>query len=237
MKKTMLAVLFSAFMLAAMGAPSLSQESVPGVAAGDYFVYEGFFVHNTTNSFLPIAEQLLPYMFWNETDYVTYTVIGVTGTNITFEAVLEYSNGTEVTETVVEDVTNPVNYLCIGAGLESGDVFIADDGYGSGTLQINETINVDYGMEIRETNYHASTTSVEAVIMRQYWFDLQCGFLARQVLTAEYTEGTDNSTTEFTLMLMETNVIPEFSVGTVMLLVFVAVTVCVDIYRRKRLKC
>lgn len=128
MKKSVLAALLSLFILSAVVAPSLSQQVIPGVAAGDWFMYMGFFSHNTTSPSLEIPERMVPYTFWIETDSITYTVIVVTGPTVTFEATWEFKNGTTVVKTAVENVANPVNYLCIGAGMEPDDEFLADDG-------------------------------------------------------------------------------------------------------------
>ena len=124
--------------------------------------------------------------------------------------------------------------------MEPGDTFYYDETYLVDYLTFNSTVMIDYGDVAgqRETLYHQSTTSAWATVIRQYWFDKETGILVRARLDAGYNLEDQNSTTGTLVELVDASVwvIPEFPTGTVMLVVFVAVTVCVDIYRRKKLK-
>lgn len=237
MKKILLAMLFSVFLLSAMAVPAQSQTTV-GVSVGDSFTYIGDYFHDADVGGSTIPNQLLPYVFWNATDSITRTVTDVTGTVITWETEYQFSNGSTATETGTEDITNPADYTCIPANLEVGDVFYYDGTYAQADLTITEERTIDYGETSRPANYHFTTTGAWATVGRQYWFDKETGILVKAVLDATYAGAEQNSTSGGSFELIESSVwvVPEFPTGTVMLLVFVAVTVCVEIYRRKRLK-
>jgi hypothetical protein len=241
MKKAILAMLLALFLLSAMTVPSLSQDLTAGVSVGDTFTYEGTWFHDVISGGTTIPNQLVSYQYWNETDSVTRTVIDVTGTMVTFENEYQFSNGTSSTDTGVEDVTSPGwVHLCVGANMEPGDTFYYDETYLVDYLTFNSTMMWDYegAAGERETLYHQSTTSAWATVVRQYWFDKETGILVRAQLDAGYDLEDQNSTTGTLVELVDTSVwvIPEFPIGTVMLAVFVAVTACVGIYRRKELK-
>jgi hypothetical protein len=239
MKKAILAMLFALFLLSAMTVPSLSQDLTAGVSVGDTFTYEGTWFHNVISGGTTVPNQLVDYQFWSETDSVTRTVIDVTGTMVTFENEYHFSNGTSSTDTVVEDVTSPGwVHLCVGANMEPGDTFYYDETYLVDYLSFNSTVMIDYETDSRETLYHQSTTAAWATVIRQYWFDKETGILVKAQLDAEYNFEDQNSTSGTLVELVGSSVwvIPEFSIGTVMLAVFVAVTACVGIYRRKGLK-
>ncbi|MGD9130923.1 MAG: hypothetical protein PVH73_05040 [Candidatus Bathyarchaeota archaeon] len=239
MKKAILAMLFALFLLSAMTVPSLSQDLTVGVSVGDTFTYEGDWFHDVTSGGTTIPNQLVAYQFWNETDSVTRTVIDVADTMVTFENEFHFSNGSSATNTTVEDVANPGwVHLCVGANMEPGDTFYYDETYLVDYLTFNSTVMWGYETDSRETLYHQSTTAAWATVVRQYWFDKETGILVKAQLDAGYDLEDQNSTTGTLVELVDTSiwVIPEFPTGTAMLLVFVAVTVCVNIYRRKKLK-
>jgi len=241
MKKAILAMLFALFLLSAMAVPSLSQDLTVGVSLGDTFTYEGTWFHDIVSGGATIPNQLASYQYWNETDSITRTVTDITGTMVTFENEYHFSNGTSATDTIVEDITNPGwVHLCVGANMEPGDTFYYDETYLVDYLSFNSTEMIDYGGATgpRETLYHQSTTYAWATVIRQYWFDKETGILVRAKLDAGYNLEDQNSTTGTLVELVDASVwvIPEFPTGTVMLVVFVAVTVCVDICRRKKLK-
>jgi len=241
MKKAILAMLFALFLLSAMTVPSMSQDLTVGVSVGDSFTYEGNWFHDVTSGGTTIPNQLVAYQFWNETDSVTRTVIDVADTMITFENEYQFSNGSSGTDIIVEDITNITwVHLCVGANMEPGDTFYYDETYLVDYLTFNSTVMWDYETAAgeRETLYHQSTTAAWATVTRQYWFDKETGILVKAQLDAGYDLEDQNSTTGTIVELVDTSVwvIPEFPTGTVMLAVFVAVTVCVGIYRRKKLK-
>jgi uncharacterized protein (UPF0333 family) len=242
MKKTIMMMLFSVFLLSALAVPTLSQTDV-GVQVDDHFMWVGTYTQVTTDPTLQTPGQLAIYATWNDTDHVNRTVTAISGVNVTFDTVWVYKNGTEDTSTEVIPIINSTagstiqNYVIIGANMEPGDNFTYNDQYG-GTLSIDETVQIDYGEGPRDTNYHFTTTTAWATVGREYWFDKATGIISKAKINATRVEDTRNSTTTYTLELKDTNrwIIPEFPTGTVMLLAFAAVAVSVEIIRRKKLK-
>ena len=154
-----------------------------------------------------------------------------------------YSNGTLVTSEVVENITSSFWYRAIGAGMEAGDEIRAASMW-AGAYIINETIIIDYGSTSgeRETNVLSLYTDWSAfwgiTTTQTYYWDKETGILVKQTQVSDYSGDDADMHLELEVEMTNTNVwvIPEFPTGTVMLLMFAAVTVCVDIYRRKKLK-
>jgi hypothetical protein len=224
-----------------MVVPSLAQDTV-GVSVGDHFRWVGTYSHVTDNPNGTVPPQVSLYAFWNETEYVDRTVASISGTDVTFDTTWHFTNGTaDKTETEVISINNETGdnshgFIIIGAGMEPGDIFTESATWG-GTLSINDTVQIEYDGELRDTNYHFSTTGFFAVTYREWLFDKETGILVRALLNATLIGETDSVTT-YTLELVDTDlwVVPEFPTGTVMLLVFVAVTVSIELIRRKKLK-
>ena len=246
MKKTMFALLFSIFMLSVLTVPSLSQDVTVGVAVGDWFMYEGDLVLWEADEGVPFPPHQM-YSFlqtWNESDWQKRTVVNVSGTTITYEIVTHYKNGTEVTTTVDEGVTSAFTYYAIGANLGPGDE--ARSSIFGDPMIINETIAREYGDLTRETNYcewasmysNPLPTLSDVYTHDDFYWDKATGILVEWVYNGSLSMAEGNATYSVIQKLIEANlwVIPEFPTGTVMLVVFVAVTACVDIYRRKKLK-
>jgi len=195
-------------------------------------------------------DQYVEFLYtYNETDWQKLTVTDIAGSNVTFDVLLHWKNGTETTYELEEDITSGTWTFVIGANLEAGDQ-VKDEFLLFGALTyppryINETIVVDYGTGTRETNvldydHPTSPLSPAASLHSTTLWDKETGVLIKHhmvFLNNTSGLGHDYSVT-FEIELVEANlwVIPEFPTGTVMLLIFVAVTVCVGIYRRKRLK-
>jgi hypothetical protein len=246
MKKVILVMLLAVFMLSAMAVPSLSQDVTVGVSVGDWFMYEGDLVLWEADDGVPFPPHQM-YSFlqtWNESDWQKRTVTNVSGTTVTYEIVTHYKNGTEVTQTVDEGVTSAFTYYAIGANLGPGDQARASI-FGDPMI-LNETIDREYGDITRETNYcewssfysNPLPTLYDVYTHDDFYWDKATGILAEWVYNGSLSMAEGNATYSVIQKLIDANVwvIPEFPTGTVMLLVFVAVTVCVDIYRRKKLK-
>ncbi len=243
MKKTILIVLLSVFLLFAMIVPSLSQlDMTVGVSVGDTFTFEQESMSLTAdNDDVTISAFATPFLFLNGSDYVTYTVVDVDvdAKNITFDVLTHWSNGSETTVQAGETIETSYTYMAIGANMEAGDV-IREAGF-MPERTINETITMDLG-ESREVNVHYAVWDFSmfgaGISERDYYFDKETGMLVKEVI--RYDEDLDQGPIhlEQTVVLTDTSlwVVPEFPTGTTMLLVFIAITVSIDLYRRKTLK-
>jgi len=241
MKKILLAMLLSVFLLSTMTVPILSQDELTvGINVGDWFLYEGTLVEYEADEGVPFPPSPT-YIFlktFNESDWLKRTVANVSGTTITFEVVTHYKNGTDVTETIDEDITSAFTYFAIGANLTVGDE-ARPPRFGLPAMIINKTIeDWEYEDITRETNYCIWNYTFGGSHTWQVFWDKATGILVKWVYNASISVAQGNATWLLIQELVESNlwVIPEFPTGTVMLLIFVAVTVCVEIYRRKRLK-
>jgi hypothetical protein len=256
MKKKILIVLLSVFLLSAMIGPSLSQEVEIGVSVGDWFKFEGTLLYYEAEEELPFPPSMwvTQPMIYNESDWQTSTVMAIDGNNVTVEVVTHWKNGTETTEEVNEDITEGLSMNIIPANMESGDLLRDEYDLGMGMVwparYLNESIMVEYLDSAREANVLEWTqpTMMFAPDDRttaRYEWDKETGALVRYYQEGNTTawDATYTAIGQAHYMvenvLVDTNlwtVIPEFPTGTAMLLVFIAITVTIDLYRRKTLK-
>ena len=250
MNKTMFALLFSIFMLSALTVPSLSQDATVGVSVGDWFMYETTILDWIVEPGVPFPpDPYTEFLYtYNETDWQKYTITDIVETTVTFEVVSHWSNGTETPSELTIDITSDQeNFWVIEANLEDGDQ-LRDEFYLFDFLYfppryLNDSIPVNYtGTETRQANvleYDQPTVNMEDSIHSTMLWDKETGVLVKYNNIMNNTSSLgDKYFVEFEIKLVEANlwVIPEFPTGTVMLLVFVAVTVSIAIYRRKKLK-
>jgi hypothetical protein len=242
MKKIMFALLFSIFMLSVLTVPSLSQDVTVDVSVGEWFVYDYFIdgdlwiINDYPENFTDSPDFYDFFQTWNTTDWERREVTTVSGTVITFNVITGYINGTETNRIVDFNVTSSNDFWVIGADMEVGEHIGTLDN--QDPLYIVETMQWTYEEETRDTN--TVRCWYELWGNRSMWWDKQTGVLVKEGVSFGFynLETGDEFYVNAWQVLSDTNrwVVPEFRSGTVMLLVFVVVTVCVDIYRRKRLK-
>lgn len=249
MKQIILTVLLSVFLLSAMIVPSLSQDWTVGVSVGDTFKYAGTLVswESDAVSFPPTYLEFL--QTYNESDWMEYTVTGIDAENVTFEVTTHWKNGTETVSTMEDNMTSSQSMMVIGADLTEGtEIRVA---------RTDPTWGIEYAARILEApvmrEYESGTKETNVLIYDQdifgnifhyeYLWDKETGIQVYfQNSGIDVLDMNQNMYSyNVTLELIETNVadwtvIPEFPTGTVMLLVFIAITVSIDLYRRKTLK-
>ena len=249
MKKTMFALLFSIFMLSALPVPSLSQDATVGVSVGDWFRYEPKILDWIVEPGVPFPpDEYTEFLYtYNVTDWEKYTITDIDGSIVTFEVLSHLSDGTETTAQLSIDITSDQSYFyVIEANLESGDQ-LRDEFYLFDFLYyppryLNDSISIDYETGTREANvldYEHPTVNMEDSIHSTMLWDKETGVLVKYNTVMNNTSSLgDKYFVIYEIELVEANlwVIPEFPTGTVMLVVFVAVTVSIAIYRRKKLK-
>jgi hypothetical protein len=247
LKKILLAVLFSVFLLSAMTVPALSQDDWDvGVSVGDTFRYEGtLHLWEGDASFPPMGLEYL--QLYNESAWVEWAVTDIAGLNVTFGITTQWKNGTVTNSTTIEDMTSSFNIHIIGANLTEGADLRPETtfvGQPMPARYLNASIMREYNSGLRETNVMIYDWNLFGNVYHlETFFDKETGmhvYFQTSLTDAQAMSGGTFSCNA-TFELIETNVeswtvIPEFPTGTAMLLTFVAVTVCIDIYRRKRLK-
>jgi hypothetical protein len=239
------ALLFSVLILSAMIVPSLSQDLTVGVGVGDSFKYAGTLVlwESESASFPPTSS--LEYLqTWNESDWLEYTVTGIDAENVTFEVTTHWKNGTETVSTLEENMTSTTPLTVIGANLAEGTEIRPEAtffGQPMAARYLNASIMREYESGSKETNVMIFDWNFYDVVYHyEYLFDKETGI--KVYFQSSATDAFDMSENIFsynaTLELIETNiegwtVIPEFPTGTVMLLIFVAVTVGISFLRKR----
>jgi len=213
-----------------------------GVSVGDWFVYDYFIdgdlwlINDFPEDFIEGPDIIDFFQTWNTTDWERREVVAVSEDIITFNVTTCYINGTETNKIVDFNVTSSHDFWVIEAEMEAGEHIGTLDN--QDPLYIIETMQWTYKEETRDTN--TAKCWYELWGNRSMWWDKQTGVLVKE----GFSFGIYNLETgdEFYVnawqVLSDTNrwVVPEFPSGTAMLLVFVAVTVCVDLYRRRKLK-
>jgi len=228
----------------------VAQPRIVGVNAGEWFKYGDITVNWSSND--PNATFPPPYWEelegWNETEWSLSTVEDVSGTNVTFQFIYHFKNGTETTESGYIDLDTGdgnMTYMAISANLDAGDtIYTSEDHSG---WQINETIVRTYPDSVRDTN-HINMTSEYSMTINEteyYYYNSMNFYWDREsgVFVEDYFEGI-NQTGEYTTTwsalsrITESNVwvIPEFPTWTPMLLVFVILTVSIIVYKQRLLK-
>jgi hypothetical protein len=253
MKKKILIVLLSAFLLSAMTVPALAQDLDVGVQVGDWFKYEAKVTQwESEAEFLPPDYMGPLTLADNETNYILYTVTDITpvegGNNVTFTVTYDWKNGSVTEGTYVESVTTANQQIfMIGANMSEGDM-VSDtfDFLGMGFFQyppryINETIDREYPDGPRETNvceysidimgtpYNYTFYWDKATGMRVYyenWGDVPATFGTAYTYTVVW-ELIDSS--------VDNLVIPDLT-GPIMVLTLIAITLPIVLHKRKTLK-
>ena len=253
MKKTILIVLLSVFLLSALTVPALAQDLDVGVQVGDWFKYEcKVTLWESEDPFLPEGFVGPLNLYENETNYILYTVTDITpvdgGNDVTFTVTYDWKNGSVTEVTYVEIVTtaNEVIFM-IGANMTDGDM-VSDthDFLGMGFFQyptryINETIDFENDDGTRETNvleYHVDIGGTpydyifmwdKATGMRLYYENYGD---VPEIFTAPYEY---RVIWELVESSVETLYIPDLT-GPIMLLTLIAITIPIVLHKRKTLK-
>lgn len=250
-KKIVLLTLFSVFLLSAMTVPALQYDWDVGVEVGDTFKYVGtLHLWETENvEFPPMYLEFL--QTYNETDWLEYTVTAIEALNVTFEVTTHWKNGTETVDTMEEDMESSMFPFVIGANLTEGTEIRAEwtdpvwDIYYAARI-LGVPVMHEYYSGPREANVLTYDQDIFGNVFHyEFLWDKETGIQVYfqnsgiEILDMGVPENWYSYNA--TLELVETNVegwtvIPEYPTGTVMLLVFVAITVSIVLYRRKKLR-
>ncbi len=253
MKKKILIVLLSVFLLSAMTVSVLAQDLDVGVEVGDWFKYEAKVTQwESEAEFLPEDYMGPLTLADNETNYILYTVTDITpvdgGNNVTFTVTYNWKNGSETEGTYEESVTTANQQIfMIGANMSEGDL-VSDtfDFLGMGFFDyppryINETIDREYLNTTREANVcEYSIDLMGTPYTYTYMWDKATGM---RVYYENWGDVPDTFGTAYTYTVVwelvdssvEDLVIPDLT-GPVMVLTLIAITLPIIIHKRKTLK-
>lgn len=212
----------------------------PGVSVGDWALYDA-----TPSGNMTIPPEM--NMTW-----VKMTVQEISGTNITYESLVHYSNGTEETETNVVDVyTGQGNGTgtFIAKNLYEGDLIYTSPPsvgpfgiYGPSfeDATINKTILRTYlGESVEVNNLNITKTSpfsgyTLTMSLSYYWYRAT-GMLA-ELSIYELLQPVEGPTMWIKMEVVIIDIIPEFPTLTLMLLIPTILTIAIAIYKRRLLK-
>ena len=261
-RKTALLIGLSALLLSAMIAPVMAGPSDVVINVGDWFKYECIVTKwESTDPFLPEGYWgSLLFTRDNATNYILYSVTDITpsgdATNVTFLVTVNWKNGSETTETMVESVSNATmgqgggHWIpLIGADMSPGEVVSDTFDFGGFGLwdypqrYINRTFDFTNPSSTRATNecnYTFQIFSGDSYDIRMWW-DKATGM-------SVYYENHGNVTELFTAAynytfvqkLVDSSIndiayVPEVFTTAVMLGILSASTVAIVLYKRKRL--
>jgi len=244
-KKILLLTLVSLFLLSAMVVTSVTaQVRTVGVSEGDWFKYEDISVSWSSNDpNMTIPDHIKEF---NDTEWMLFSVTDVSGTNITFQMVAYYKDGSNETEVAYLDIdtglSDYASFMAISANLNANDP-IYSSGYYS-AWKINETIVMTYPDEVRNTN-HVNITAEDSGWQNEtefyhctslilYW-DRSSGIIVEASEEQINQKGDYQTSYSYSLRITESNVwiIPEFPSFLVLPLFMMATLLAVTVYKRK----
>lgn len=246
MKKTFLLTALSSLLLSVMAFPVMAQYDWDvDVEIGDWFLYEGtlVFYESQTVAFPPAYLEYL--QMYNESDWIKYTVTDITpgtGANVTFEVLTHWSDGTETTDDLEENITSSQTMMVIGANLTDGTeirpAYSILDQWDMPARYLNTSIMLDTANGTRETNVLDHDSNIfEQIYHYTYYWDKETGI---QVYYEAY--GNDVLNQDFQafsfkckLELADSSsgiIVPDLTV-IVMLSTLFAITIPMPIYKRK----
>ena len=239
-------VALSVLLLSATAVPALAQYDWDvGVEVGDWFLYEPTLIlwESEEVAFPPFYLQYLET--YNESSLMNYTIIDITGDNVTFEVIYHLTNGTETVDTVADNMTSSERLMVIGANLPDGAEIRPEysilDMWPMPARYLNESIMLETETETRETNVLDHDSDIfNQIYHYTYYWDKETGI---QVYHAEQATDVLNENQqmfsyECKVELIDSStgvVIPDLT-GPVMLLTLMASTIpIVLLHRRKKL--
>jgi hypothetical protein len=169
-------------MLSAMAVPALAQYDWDvGIEVGDWFLYSGTLEHweDYGNETLFPPAYLEYLQVYNESDWMRYAVTSITpgtgGDIVTFSVLTHWTNGTETTDTVDDNMTSSQSMMVIGANLtDYTEVRPAYSIFGFWPMParvLNESIMLVTDNGTRETNVldHPSDIFGNVFYYTYYW--------------------------------------------------------------------
>ena len=174
----------------------------PGVKVGDWIKYGQITVTWTGNGTEPsyVTEE-------RNLDWARIDVTGVSGTVVTLNSTAHYVNGTQMSQSISEDV-NSTTYLgstyLIAANLNSGDMLSLQ----AGSPTINQTVGKAYAGAGRDVNVlNVTTTYQNQDVILATFYDQNTGVMTEMDLRTPdmVSLGTSTGTVEISMVATDTN--------------------------------
>ncbi|HKZ88035.1 MAG TPA: hypothetical protein VJ066_02610, partial [Candidatus Bathyarchaeia archaeon] len=195
-KKQVLAFALLALLWFATVGQTLGQTRTAGVHEDDKFTYTITAFWSSVNASATVPDDLVGI---NGTLYYRVAVSTILASNVTTQDTWHYSNGTESTAIVVQDVDSGSSYVMkglvnvVGSNLGPGDLLYPT---GNDPRRINQTISVDYGSSKRDASAVVydfptldSLNNVVGYEKSAFYFDKATGMLvARSDFTSNAAE-------------------------------------------------
>lgn len=246
MKKIALLVALSMLLLSAMVIPGMAQYDWDvGVQVGDWFLYKGTLVYWESDE-VEFPPTYIAYLqTYNESDWIKYTITGISGYVVTFEVLTKWTNGSETTSTLEDDMTSSTTLMVIGANLTNGEeirpAYSLLDMWAMPARYLNESIMLNTPNGTREMNVLNHTSNIfDQLYHYTYYWDKITG---AQVYFEEYATDVLNENqqmfsyrSKFELINSATGVvIPELA-GPVMLSALMVITFSIFAHKRKKIR-
>jgi hypothetical protein len=200
-------LLLSILCFAAVG-QTLGATRLPGVNEQDHFIYSIYSLWNPNN---PNAAAPADLVAFNNTNYYNVTIASVSGSNVSSENIWVYKVGGQNQSFVVQNVDSGSLFVMKGlVDIVGANLGVNDFVYNSGDdpRRINETVHMDYGGVIRDTNavyvsypITDSSGNSSGYGYSAYYFDRQTGVLVAR--SDNTVDSTGNVT--ITMLLSGTN--------------------------------
>jgi hypothetical protein len=240
-KKTVLLTTLTALLLSVVFFAPMCQaeyEWVVGVNVGDWFKYKGTLVEYDADEGVPFPpNSMLAYLVtYNESEWFSRTVINVSGTTITWDAVTHWKNGSETTSTSSDDIASSLWHSAIGANMEVGDQVAAPFAGILSECIIDETVDWEYEDTTRAAN-HAWKNGTGMNTYLQYYWDKATGANVKYISEGTAVTAQGNATYYAVGELIDSGVwvVPESHTWTAMLLMATASTISIVLYKRRKL--
>ena len=239
MKKIILLAGLSLLLLVGMVAPAQGQWTID-LQAGDWFKYEGNLLNWTSEEGFEFPPSFAGYLqTYNESDWIMYTVTDVSIQDlVNWTVVTHWSNGTETTADMVENVTSSSDIMVIGANMTEGDLIRPAD-FLAGDRILNASIMLDSPNGTREMNVlNYASEFFGSTYGHEYYWDALTGIQVLHWMDANASDfmsgATYNYTATFTLIESSTGqVIPDLT-GPLLLLATMSITAPIALLLRRK---
>jgi hypothetical protein len=211
----------------------LGQTATVGVKPGDTFNYSYRINWDSTDPHAPVPAQ---YYELNTTQFIRITVITVTGSLINVDFTRHFNNGTEQTHNGNIDVNAqvleiPYSILIIRADANPGEKIYPAGGHAI----LNDTATRTYDIGQIDTIRYVSPDTVGANSeTTEIYYSRTNGAGVEYTSVSQETSGSSVTTTRETL-LINSWVIPEFPVTTILMILLLAIPILLIAYKKKTL--